>query len=55
MKYLFIIVTLLAPAGLFAQGQAIDGNIEGAVRDASGGFLGQVRVRARNLAGIPGT
>lgn len=50
MKFLLTLLLVFSPVGLWAQGQAIDGNIEGAVRDASGSFLAQVRVRARNLA-----
>jgi hypothetical protein len=44
-----ILCSLLLPATAFAQGQAIDGNIEGSVRASSGSYLPQVRVRARNL------
>lgn len=43
-------VFLLSLPSLFAQGQAIDGNIEGSVRASDGSYLAQVRVRARSLA-----
>jgi hypothetical protein len=45
-----MLLWLAMPNAVLAQGQAIDGNVEGAVRANSGAYLPQVRVRARNLA-----
>jgi hypothetical protein len=45
---LVILVALLVPAPAAAQAQAANGNIEGIVRDASGGVLPGVTVRVTN-------
>lgn len=43
-------LALLVPAAIYAQGQAIDANIEGSVRSADGNMLAGVKVTARNEA-----
>lgn len=44
-----VLFVLFTANFLFGQGQALDGNIEGTLRTSDGSYLGQAKLRARNL------